>query len=234
MVMALTCAQAEMRQWTHSSGRTIDAEYVSTTLSDEALLQKSDGSQIKVPMNELSPADLDYIALQHPPKLKLEFADSSKVDTLDSSDRFLSNPAVVQEIVQFKVSIRQEGSTEYPFGLTAEYYAIGYQYVDQDKYVLLAKGKEDFSLNNENRHSVEFSTKPIKLPLEFTLDPNHYGQKYIGYIVLVFDQRGELIANRSSKNWLFENREKLRKLPIGAFFDNTCIRRHASSPRPNY
>jgi hypothetical protein len=74
----------------------------------------------------------------------------------------------------------------------------------------------------------------MRLPLEFTLDPNHYGQKYIGYIVLVFDQRGEVIAQRSSKNWLFEHRDELRKLPRGAFFDNTCTRRHASGPRPDY
>lgn len=232
--LGLTCAQAEVRLWTHGSGRSIEAEYISTSLSDEAVLQKSDGAQIKIPLKDLSPNDLDYIALQHPPALKIEFADSSKVDTLDSSDRFLNNPSVVQEIVQFKVSIKQEDTKPYPFGLTVEFYAIGYQYLDQDKYVLLDKGKVDFSLNAENGRSVEFSTKRMKLPLEFTLDPNHYGQKYTAYLVLVTDQRGELIASRSSKNWLFDYRDKLRPLPVGAFFDNKCTRVHATGPKPNY
>lgn len=232
--LLLAGARADERTWTLLSGRTIDAQYVKTTLNDEALLEKSDGAQIEIPLKQLSPNDLAYISLQHPPKLKIEFADSSKVDTMDCSDQIQNLPAVVQEIVQFKVSIKREDTKDYDFGLNVEYYAVGYQYLDQDKYMLLAKGEEDFFLNEEYDRPVEFSTSRIKLPMEFVMDSNHYGRKYTAYLVLVTDQRGELIASRSSKNWLFNYREKLRKLPVGAFFDNKCTRVHASGPKPNY
>lgn len=234
MAIGLLSARAEMRTWTHFSGQTIEAEYVSMTLSDEVVLQKSNGQEIKIPVKELSADDHDYLVLQNPPELKIEFSDSSRVDTLESSIRFQSNPSVTEEIVQFKLRIKQADRKDYPFDLTAEYYAIGYQYLDQDKYCLLAKGIHEFVLNEANNRSIELSSKAINLPLEFQLEVNHYGRKYCGYLVLVFDRRGQLVAHKSSKNWLYDHREALRQLPVGAFFDNTCTRRHASQPRLYY
>ena len=233
-LMVLCETQAEERTWTHQSGRTIAAEYVSTTLSDEVVLKKSDGTEIKLPLAELSPEDIDYVTLRHPPKLKIDFSDSSKMDTLDSSDRWPDNPQVFEEVVQFKVRIKQEGSKNYHFPLNVEYYAVAYQYQDHDKYCLLMKGNKDFELNDKNHHMVEISSPRLKLPLEFTLSVNHFGRKYSNYLVLVRDQRGEIIAHECSREWLYRYREKLAKLPVGAFFDDVCTRRHASGPKPNY
>ena len=234
LAFGVLCARAELRRWTHASGQSIEAEYVSLTLSDEVVLRNSDGNEVKVPVKELSDEDRDYLLLQNPPELTIEFSDSSRVDTLESSIRFQSNPSVTEEIIQFSLRIKQANRKDYPFELTVEYFAIGYQYLDQDKYVLITKGKDDFVLNEENNRSVELSSKEIHLPLEFTLETNHYGRKYCAYIVLITDQRGELIAYRSSKNWLFDHREALSELPVGAFFDDTCTRRHASQPKLYY
>jgi len=234
LVFVAIWAQSEMHSWTWQSGETIDAEYVSNTLDGEALLQKSNGEQIRIPLEQLSAEDRDYIAMKNPPSLTIDFSDSSKVETLDGCELFPTFGAVVRETVQFKVRIKKADFKDYPFSLTVEYYAIGYQYQDQDKYVLLDRGRETFAFSPQMQREVEFSTKPIFLPLEFTLSGTHFGAKYSNYVVLVFDELGELITHAETKNWLFKHREDLRKLPRGAFFDDTCARRHASGPKANY
>lgn len=232
-VLLLICISAYGRTWTLVSGETVEAEYVRTTLKNVVVLKQSDGTQLEILSSKLSAEDHDYIALTQPPRLDIEFGDGSKVETLDSSDRFLDNPSVIQETISFNVRIKQTSPADYSSPLTVEYFAIGYQYQDQDKYVLLKKGVVEFVLNEENKRSFRHDTEPMKLPLEFTLE-THYGQKYCDYLVMVVDLRGEVIASRSTKNWLIEHADKLKELPEGAFFNDSCTRVHASGPKPLY
>ncbi|MEA2068129.1 MAG: hypothetical protein U9P12_02905, partial [Verrucomicrobiota bacterium] len=58
------------------------------------------------------------------------------------------------------------------------------------------------------------------------------GTTYYGHLVVVTDSRGKIIAHDASNEWLFENLENLRKLPVGKYMDKTCTRAFPSSPRP--
>ena len=232
--LLLFCAQAEMRTWTLKSGQTVEAEYLSTTLDYKAALQLEGGRKVEVPLAQLSTSDLEYVALQHPPRMKIEFGSSSKVVTLESSERWPDNPAVTLETLSFNIRIKQLDTKLYPFGLKAEYYAIGYQHLDHDKYIILDKGSVDFVLNKENDYYFMHETASMNMPLEFTLDPNHYGQKFCNCLVLVYDQRGEVVAYKATKNWIYDHLEKIRKLPAGAFFNDTGTRVHASGPVSDY
>ncbi len=218
---------AEMRNWTLSSGQSLEAEYLRTTLSDEALLKKADGSEAKVPMSALSPGDLKYIALQHPPKLKVEFGKQSWRSMVDSAF-ILDPPPVFLVTFQYNVRLRQTDFIDYGYNLHLEYYAIGRQLQNKNKYCLLYKYEQDFVLNDENKRELEWKSPKVNMPMEFTLDETTFGRDYLGGLALVYDQRGEIVAYKTSKNWLFEGRELLRKLPVGAFFDNKCTRVHPS------
>lgn len=42
------------------------------------------------------------------------------------------------------------------------------------------------------------------------------GQKFADGLVVVRDERGEVIAYNTTKNWLYDNLEKLGELPFNA------------------
>ena len=48
------------------------------------------------------------------------------------------------------------------------------------------------------------------------------GERYKGFLVTVTDERGIMIANRSSPNWLYKNLDNLKKLELGSFLDDEC------------
>ncbi|MEN8255774.1 MAG: hypothetical protein ABFR33_09940, partial [Verrucomicrobiota bacterium] len=48
------------------------------------------------------------------------------------------------------------------------------------------------------------------------------GERYKGFLITVTDERGVMIANRSSPNWLYDNLDKLKKLEVGSFLDDEC------------
>ena len=60
------------------------------------------------------------------------------------------------------------------------------------------------------------------------------GAKFKGHLILVTDERGEIIQHSASSPWLYENREQLLKVPVGRYFDETCNRVHPSGPKLFY
>jgi hypothetical protein len=58
------------------------------------------------------------------------------------------------------------------------------------------------------------------------------GEIYYGYLVVITDLRGEIVAIRSSKKWFEEHLENLRKLRVGNFFDEECKRCFPGRPDP--
>jgi hypothetical protein len=222
---------AEMRTWTVSSGQSLEAEYLRTTMSDEAQLRKADGNEIAVPLKMLSAEDLSYIDLQHPPKLKVEYGKYSRRDSMDSNctPELGADLKIVQQVTYtFNVRIRQTDSKDYPFNLRVEYYAIGRQFQNKDKHVILYKYTTDLVLNDENKREFKWVSQEIKTPMEFTLDETTFGRDYVGGMILIYDERGEVIAHKEVRDWLFDNREKLRELPVGSFIDRECNRIHPS------
>ena len=56
----------------------------------------------------------------------------------------------------------------------------------------------------------------------------------MGYLVILKDERGEIIQYAASNDWLYECRENLTKVPVGGFFDETGNRVHPSGPKRYY
>ena len=50
------------------------------------------------------------------------------------------------------------------------------------------------------------------------------GEEYCGFLVTVTDERGEIIAVKSSNNWLYKNLDNLKALTVGHFMDKDCTR----------
>lgn len=58
------------------------------------------------------------------------------------------------------------------------------------------------------------------------------GEKFHGYIIVVTDERGAIIAHEESSNWLYNHLDNLKKLAAGNYLDQTCTRRPPIRPEP--
>ena len=52
-------------------------------------------------------------------------------------------------------------------------------------------------------------------------------------LVIVTDECGEMIAHNASANWLFENLEDRRQLPVDRYMEKTCRHVIPTGPKTN-
>ncbi|MBN2163615.1 MAG: hypothetical protein JXR25_14850 [Pontiellaceae bacterium] len=221
--------EPELRTWTTTSGKTIQAKYDKVVM-DRVWLVDAARKEIKIPLDSLVESDRFYVELYNPPQLDIEF--HNKQDQLTGYYKgtiFLHEeiPPSVSEY-SFKASVKAQGSKPYHHGLHVSYYAIGRQRLDRDKYVLLEKRKGTF-VPSESEEIILSGAK-IRLRDYIQRDINR-GHEFAHYLVLVRDERGEIIAHRESASWLFENLNKLEKLPAGAYMNTDCRRVHPTGPK---
>lgn len=238
VVIAHNGIAAESRTWTSKTGKTVEGKYVSIAF-DNLNVEDAEGKLIKIPMAQLSDEDKNYIELINPPKLSVEY--SKDVQAWQSvADDWISNfggstrnhPIFVIN-ARFGARIKKLSSNPYNHKLTVEVFALTKQCYDPDNFHLIARSKsEPFMLNKENGEEFEYIDPKTYLIIYYNLYSTlPRGERPSDYMVLVWDERGEVIAHRSTGNWLYNNREKLMALPVGAWVNDKCDRIHPTSPK---
>ncbi|HSR88093.1 MAG TPA: hypothetical protein VLL07_03995 [Pontiella sp.] len=228
-------APAEMRSWTTRSGETLEGEYVSL-LFDQIVLKTPAGNRSKVPLAEVSPADRTYVELANPPELTVDFLESADQVIVKPSPIWVNSSPVTRLEHSFGARIKKTSVKEYPHDLTVEVFAFAQQIYDPSKYRLIFRStSEPFRLTAEGRYRFEYrDAKSVPLTRYLLSGKYPRGQKMAESLVLVRDERGEIIAYNTTKNWLYTNLEKLMDIPVGGWMDKTCTRRHPTSPRPTW
>ena len=74
-----------MHTWTMADGRTLKAKLVNR-FGDKAVLRNEQGKTIKIPLNQLSAEDAEYLELAQPPALDINFLNTMK--TVDFNGGF--------------------------------------------------------------------------------------------------------------------------------------------------
>lgn len=238
LVGACLDADAEMRTWTFKDGRTIEAEIAEGIRGITSVkLQTTDGRKIEVPLDQLSQEDLEYIELSHPPKLDIDILKSFR-QTLYSGklSKWAADVRPPEIHASFGIRVKQLSTENYDYPLTAEVFAIGRQ-IYADRYILLHRESWTFRLTKENKRRFEAESKQRVILRDFILrdwyNQGGYarrGEKFHGYIIIVTDERGEIIAHEESSNWLYNNLDNLKKLSSGNYMDQTCARRYPIRP----
>jgi hypothetical protein len=217
-----------MRLWTMNDGQTLEAEFV-TAIGGNAVFKNAKGRQTKIPLKTLSSADRSHILLSNPPDLDINFAKTTRPrkfgGTVDGDA-----PPVRGSFYSFTTQIRQTSTQPYGFGLTAEFFAVGDE-IGGNKGVLLDYQKTGFSLNKENRFSFEFSGSEVEL-LDYTINNERRGVRYGGFLVVITDSRGEIVAYNTPSERLYRNLDNLRNLRVGWYFDDECNRCLPTPPEP--
>jgi len=222
---------SSMRVWTLKGDKTLEAEYVAV-IGDKVVLENVRGRKKKISLSQISEADREYITLVNPPKFNVSFIKKSSQRIIETTPWLEETPPRILDY-EFGVKIKQLDSTAYNHELKIEYFAIGEQYHDDQKKILLDRQTSLFTPSVENERTHRFSGDPVAV-MSYEALAQMNGNKYKGNMVVVTDERGEVIHHSESSPWLFENLDRLRQLPIGAFMDRTGARVYPSGPKRFY
>ena len=222
--------ESATRIWTLADGRTLEAEFVNV-FGGKVVLKNAKGKTRKVPLQQFSPEDIEYVELARPPAIDINFLNSLKTVSFTGGfydfDFWHRYP---EKWGNFGVQLKQTSTGEYNHGLDVEIFVVGQQR-EGGKYLLLDRQKFSFNPAKEDRRHEYHSPRKVELQ-DY---PDYYGQwvhgdKYVGYVVTVTDERGEMIATAGPKKWLLENLVNLKKLRVGNYFDKSCTRTFPARP----
>ena len=222
-----------VRMWTRTDGKTMEAGFV-TVIGDKAVLKDSRGRVKKIPLVQLSGEDREFIELALPPTFNIDFSKQSNQRILKQSPYNPTAPPKILDYV-FGTTLTQTSAGEYNHDLQVEFFAIGEE-IDGDNYILLDRQQSQFVPSKENGLSHSFHGDPVEL-MDWRLwsgATQRRGQKYGGYLVVVTDERGEVIAHASPYKWIFEKLENLNQVPVGKHFDKSCTRVFPPRPKKEY
>ncbi len=221
---------AEIRSWTTSDGKTFEAEFINV-IGDKAVFQ-SGKKQLKISYDSLSETDKEYIALSNPPKLDITFTKSSVSRHIQTSPVFQEAPPRINDFT-FGAKVRQTSAGDYPFELEIEYFAIG-QELRGNRFILLDRDKRTFTLTRENKLAFDFKGERLVEVMQYDMKERMFGREYAGNLVTITDKRGVIIGYSASNEWLYDNIENLKQLPLNAYFDETCTRQYPTPPKSWY
>lgn len=218
---------ADTRVWTLSNGKSIEAELISV-IGGKVSLKNLRGKVVKVPEAELSEGDINYIELNTPPDLDLSFSKTSKVRVFPDSLSDLPS----SQFFQFKAIVKQKSSQSYNHDLQIEFFVIGEEKAG-DRFILLDYQKENFRLSDGSRSVYELSSRKVEL-IAFEMNGQNRGDVYRGYMIVITDSRGEVIAYTSKREDWYQNIDNLRQVPISKLFDDECNRAWPTRPKRFY
>jgi hypothetical protein len=225
LILALPCfIYAESQTWTLADGTTFEAELLNI-FSTKAKFKNAQGEVQDVTLDRFSEESRIRIELANPPRLDLDIIK-------DIENRIFPmgiNPNCQrpnEDRGYFGVRIIDKSSHAYNHELYLDLFVIGAELNRGRNFILLYRKSTSFFLTRENRRTLE-----LRGDREVAIQKNHrFGEKYYGYIAIVKDTRGEIVAMRTTHDWLFECIETLSERYEGNFFDKSGARVFPTRP----
>lgn len=226
------CVRAEMRIWTVESGTRLEAEYIALQMG-KVVVKDAREKEFRIPIGSLSEEDRKFVELVNPPKMTVDFIESFDQRDPRPSPIWGNGSPVHAFHYSFGARVKQKSAGAYNHELTLEIFSISQQVIDHDKYHLLSRiESEPFILTKENGREFELRDEGVVKLLRYTLNGNFpRGERFAENLILVKDERGVVIGYNSTRNWLYEKRELMEALPVGAWFNDDCVRVHPTSPK---
>lgn len=196
---------AEMRIWTAEDGSKFRGEFTRELLG-KIQVRDADGKLHLMPVDNLSKADLHYLQTTICPDVKIEFRKKSRIrpflEWTIQGDR--------TTLYTCTVNVFKKSDMDSKVKLTVELYVIG-EMVDSKDWVLVERASSKFVFPEGKKSTYTFEAKDIpcrKYLASWANDghPNFWrGIEYLGYIAVVLDPKGNVIAHKSdleTENWM--------------------------------
>lgn len=239
ITLALVCScaatsMAEVRAWTLNSGKTVEAEFIAL-IGGEISLKTIKGKLIKIPENDMSPDDMTHIELQMPPTLDIKFTKLAEPRVYPPILYWDDGEPPRSLYYTFSTQIKQTSANPYDHQLTAEIFVMAVE-ADGGKNILLDRRTESFHLTVENKRVVNIQgAEDLMLTNYIAPGGKRRGEKYAGYMIVVTDSRGEVVAHKATREWWYEKIDNIRNVPVSKTFDEEGKRCWPTRPKkPDY
>ncbi|MEN8256139.1 MAG: SHD1 domain-containing protein, partial [Verrucomicrobiota bacterium] len=212
-------SESGIRQWTLDSGKVVEAEFV-MEFGDKVVLKTTRGRQVKILVSEFSAEDLDYLELASPPSLKITFLKETGMFDFKILPFASAKQTPIMRELTAGLKIEKINMKPYTKKLKVELFSIA-QEIDGDNYVLLDRKEGTFIPSEENDGCYElWGKKAYMKDYHDTYAPplRRRGLKYKGHMILVIDERGKIIAQDISNDWMLDIIDFLREFPVGRHF----------------
>lgn len=202
-------ASADMRVWTDQNGQPFAGEFDQSAFS-KVMIRDSEGVVRSIPMNQMSAADLEYVFYHVPPKLEI---------TVRRKDRELpkyewSSDTFDTTLYTFTARLKKISQLEYKGSLFTEFFIVGEDRVrrSEDHFVLMQYSRLPFSFSNENAEEPELTLRDVRFyrydATTEVQDAVDRGKDYVGYLIIVSDMDGRMIAYKDdlpNESWMKED-----------------------------
>ena len=230
ILLACNGTRTDARTWTSINGKTFEGEFI-LVVGDKAVIRNPTGDQIKIPLTQFSKEDLTFMELENPPKFTIDVSKSSEQYFFPQKYKAYEAwqlPKALDYV--FTTKLRQMSTGSYKHELRVDLYVIGEE-IDGDNYIMLDRQSNTFIPSEQPDRACQFKgTRKVRMfDYEFFEDGRR-GQKYGGYLVVITDSRGKVIAQEAPQKWLIDIVEPLQALPFNAHFNKTGKR--VFPPRP--
>lgn len=199
MGLALPAA-AEYRIWSDKTGYAVEAEFVCET-GGQMVFRDREGKEYKINPESLSDEDQLYLQSLLPPVLYIN------VNKLQETR---SRGEAREGTVECVVTIKKTSTRPYTGRLTAQLVVIG-QDRRSDTYIILSRAKGDFELNRANQEQYEFKSNRVRVGFDMH---RKVSTEYSGYVLVVKDNHGKVVARDASRSVFEKVAEQLLKMPL--------------------
>lgn len=190
--MVTASAPAETRIWTDIQGNSLEAEFVLLT-GGKALLKKADGKEIQVSLNTLSAEDREYIQRRPPPRLELDV--NLDVDRRNSGNGY--RVQIQTESMSAKVTIKKNSASAYDAPLYSEIFLLG-QHHRSDDIIVMERAESEVRFEGSGRSEYVYTSGTVSSRQHDGI--SDAGMDFKGYLAVVRDQDGTVIAMKASKS----------------------------------
>lgn len=241
VLLFLSCslAIAKMHTWI-IHGKPVRAKYV-MTINKKVILKTKEGKQIRIPCSSLSKEDQEYLELLQPPSLKINFTKTTKQRVFPPNIREDEPPKA--QYITFFVKIQQTSTQKYRHKMTIEYFALG-QEINGERKVFLGHETRSFSLKGygDSFHfqGITYELPKYHLKVKHAKNPEdeewlpYRGIRYGGFLIIIKDKTGKIIAHKASSKKYYHYVKNLRKLHTGCFFNFKTGKRTPPTRPPHF
>ena len=205
-----TSLSAQTRMWTDAQGKRFEGTFEKELFGD-LLIRGSDGQKHFLSIDKLSPADLKYVQLNAPPEMEMDVRYTTRILPKVNFSRDNDNTTMYT----FTVRIAKTGVLPYKGELTAELFIIADEMAKEydDDHVLMSYTKKNFVFPDGKESAYEFTVGEIPFNVYLaewieTGERATRGKTYLGYILIVTDSKGRVVAHKENIKdlpWLTED-----------------------------
>lgn len=202
----IAVAQAEFRVWSSQDGTSnVEAQFIQMSGS-KVVLEKKDGVRVMVPMAKLCTKDQEYLAGVVPPDLKIDVDKDKSTDKLDETGYSTRE----KDTITIDVTIKKTSKSPCTQEFKAYLYVIAENYSNNSRVVI---GKSDVSFSFEKQDKATLNASGAVSYYD-SYGSGKSGWSYEGYIVVVEDAKGQVVAVDTNKSAYESKLSVIRKQQV--------------------